>query len=352
VHQACAACPSVFRAGFRKHRVKLEVGMFALPLLGQFQQVEVPAIPDAPIEMNRPFEAAVEGILDHALHWRKSGGAGDEDDRAVRFAQHKVAERPLEADRVAHLHRLENMGGEAPARHQADLQLDIFGIVRRAGEGEGASLTVLEDDVDVLAGGKGDVLSCGQLDDHAHDVVGELLHLVDRADEFPHRGARQGELRLVFDFDVGQRRGAAHQHLAQSALGRAQGIRLIDAWVDLAVEHRALAQAAAAVAAFVGQVDLAAQAGIEDGLAEARFHGPVVGMHADVQFGLGAAAQLRRQPGHQVEQDRDANQQGPDLPQRPVVDERIDRQIEPVEFELDNFHREIGRRLAQHRLDQ
>jgi hypothetical protein len=57
---------------------------------------------------------------------------------------------------VAHLHLLEDMGGEAPARHQADLQLD-GGLVRRAGEGEGAALAVVEDDVDVLAGGEGDL---------------------------------------------------------------------------------------------------------------------------------------------------------------------------------------------------
>jgi hypothetical protein len=65
-------------------------------------------------------------------------------------------------------------------------------------------------------------------------------------------------------------RGAAHQHLACGALGRTECVGLVEAGIDLAVEHRALAQAAAAVAAFVGQVDLAAQAGVEDRFVEAR----------------------------------------------------------------------------------
>jgi hypothetical protein len=29
---------------------------------------------------------------------------------------------------VAHLHLLEDVGGEAPARHQADLQFDVLGL--------------------------------------------------------------------------------------------------------------------------------------------------------------------------------------------------------------------------------
>jgi hypothetical protein len=43
------------------------------------------------------------------------------------------------------------VAGEAPTRHQADLQLDQVGLVRRVGEGKGAALAVVEDDVDVLA---------------------------------------------------------------------------------------------------------------------------------------------------------------------------------------------------------
>jgi hypothetical protein len=61
--------------------------------------------------------------------------------------------------------------------------------------------------------------------------------------------------------------GAAHQHLALRRVLPREDAGLVDARVDLAVKHRALAHAAAAVAAFVGQVDPAAQAGVEDGLA-------------------------------------------------------------------------------------
>jgi hypothetical protein len=42
--------------------------------------------------------------------------------------------------------------GEFAAGHQTDLQFDELGFVRRVGEGEGASLAVVEDDVYVLAG--------------------------------------------------------------------------------------------------------------------------------------------------------------------------------------------------------
>jgi hypothetical protein len=44
------------------------------------------------------------------------------------------------------------VGREAAARHQANLQFDQPGLVRRVGKREGATLAVVEDDVDVLAG--------------------------------------------------------------------------------------------------------------------------------------------------------------------------------------------------------
>jgi hypothetical protein len=87
--------------------------------------------------------------------------------------------------------------------------------------------------------------------------------------------------RLVFDFDVAQRGGAAEQHLACREFLGGQRARLVQAGIDLAGEHRAFALAAAAVAAFVGQVDVLAQAGIEQGFVEADGDGLVVGMEGD-----------------------------------------------------------------------
>jgi hypothetical protein len=48
--------------------------------------------------MDLALEPALEGVLDHALDRREAGGAGDEDDRPLGFAQAEVADRALEAD--------------------------------------------------------------------------------------------------------------------------------------------------------------------------------------------------------------------------------------------------------------
>jgi hypothetical protein len=71
---------------------------------GQVGQVEVLEAAHAPVEMDLALEAALEGVLDHALDRREAGGAGDEDDRPLGFAQREVADRALEADLVAFLH--------------------------------------------------------------------------------------------------------------------------------------------------------------------------------------------------------------------------------------------------------
>jgi hypothetical protein len=84
---------------------------------------------------------------------------------------------------------------------------------------------------------------------------------------------------------------------------RRQRARLVETGVDLACENGALADATAAVAALVGQVDVLAQAGVEQGFVEALLADGLGGMEGDGRFGLGCAA-LGRQPGHQEEQPR------------------------------------------------
>jgi hypothetical protein len=71
--------------------------------------------------------------LEHALDRCESGGAGDEDDRAVAFLLE--GERPgrsAEAQPVANLHLREHVGGEAPTGDQTHVQLDEFALPRRS----------------------------------------------------------------------------------------------------------------------------------------------------------------------------------------------------------------------------
>jgi hypothetical protein len=88
----------VFGRWFGEDRDEVEVVVLARPAGRQLGQVEILERPDSPVEMNFPLQPAREGILDHALDRGEAGGAGDEDDRSLGFAQREVAERALEAD--------------------------------------------------------------------------------------------------------------------------------------------------------------------------------------------------------------------------------------------------------------
>ena len=66
---------------------EVEIGMVVRPLLRQLGQVEVAQLFDTPVEMNFALQAALEGVLDHALDRGEARGASDEDDRPLRFAQ-------------------------------------------------------------------------------------------------------------------------------------------------------------------------------------------------------------------------------------------------------------------------
>jgi hypothetical protein len=216
MHQARAPAPVVFRRRFGKHRDEVEVLVFGIPAGRQVGQVKIGQPAHAPVQVYRTLEAAMEGVLDHALDRREAGGAGDENDRTLGFAQREIAQRAIETDLVAQLHALEHVRGEAPARHQANLQFDEIGLMRRIGEGEGAPLTVVEDDVDVLAGLERDFFSLRQLEHHPHHVVGEFLQVDHARLVLADRAGYRG--RHVVDLDVAQGRGAAQQHLAGGAL--------------------------------------------------------------------------------------------------------------------------------------
>ena len=101
----------------------------------------------------------------------------DEEDGVLAFAQREAATRAFEAQGVAHLHALEHVGGEASAGHQAHMQLDLAALAGTVGEREGAALAVVQQDVDVLACAEIQRLALGQLQQHAHHVLGQTFHL-------------------------------------------------------------------------------------------------------------------------------------------------------------------------------
>jgi hypothetical protein len=74
---------------------------------------------------------------------------------------------------------------------------------------------------------------------------------------------------LVLDFDIFECRGAAQQNLALRQFCGRQRARLIEAGVDPALQDGALAYPTAAVAAFVGKIDVLPQTGVEQRFAKA-----------------------------------------------------------------------------------
>ena len=180
VHEAGAAGPVVLGPGLGQHRHEREVGVLRRPLLRQLRQVQVLPRAHAPVQDDPALHPDVERVLDHALHRREAGRARHEDDRLRGvLAQEERAQRPLEADRVADLHRGEDVRRELAAGDQPDLQLDLAVHVRRGREREAPFLAVAalagQQDVDVLAGIEADRLAVDlELDDH--HVVARLLH--------------------------------------------------------------------------------------------------------------------------------------------------------------------------------
>ena len=207
-------------------------------------------------------------VLDDRLDRREAGARGDEDDRLVRvLAQEEGAERPLEAQDVALLHLAEHVVGELPAGDVAHVQLDQLVVVRRIGHREAAPRAVLEQELDVLAGEELQALVGRQLQVQHHHVVGEPLQLLHAAGQRLHLDV----LRVAPMVRASITRSPSGLRLAEERLALrlllvGQRLLLVHAVVDLPFEELALAAAAGAVAAAIGQDDLLAQRGGEDGL--------------------------------------------------------------------------------------
>src|ERR1019366_4781979 len=156
VNQTAAAGPDIARPGVRHHGHEMEVVVFALPAFGQLGHVEILGPAHAAIQPHGPAQAKPERILDDALDRREPGRTRCEENWPLAIAQREVAVRPFEAQVVADLHCVEHVAGETAARDAPHVQIERPVRIRRIREGKGAALSVVEHDVDVLAGREGD----------------------------------------------------------------------------------------------------------------------------------------------------------------------------------------------------
>ncbi len=145
------------------------------------------------------------------------------------------------------------------------MQLQERVVVRRVRHREAAADAVRQHEVDVLAGEKLQPLVGGKLEVQDHHIGRGALHFV-------HAGGQPLDLDVLdrvdlaaLDHDVGERAGLAEQRHAGVLFGVGQGVLLVLAVVHLALEQLALAGAAGAVAAAVGDDVTLAQRGIEHG---------------------------------------------------------------------------------------
>jgi hypothetical protein len=270
VDKAGAARPVVFRHRIGDHRHVAQVGQLGHVLAQPVVHVEVLGPAAAPIERGRPGDALVRHVFQQRLDRREAGARGEQDDRLVGLlAQEEAAVGALDAKDVLFLHCAEHVVGELAARHVADVQ---FEARARRGQGVGrighrvaAPRAVAQDELDVLARVELQRLARRQLQAHRHDVVRLLAerehahrHLADR------EGAGFGDL-ARFEHHVAECAGAAGQHVAGQLFLGAERLALVRAQRDLARELLALAGAAGAVLAAIGQPDALADGGGEDG---------------------------------------------------------------------------------------
>ena len=350
VHEPGPAVPVILRARRRQHGNEAEVRVLGRPPLRQIREVEILLRAHAPVENHVAPDPGVERVLEHAFYRREAGRARDEDHRLVAvLAQEERTERALELDHLAHLHAVEHVGREASSGNEPDLQFDFAARVGGGREREAALFAVVEQDVDVLPGAKAQRPLADQGEAHLHHVVGKARERHDACAMPMHGKPCRCNARHVFEFDVGERRRTARQHLARGDFGVAQRIGLVDAVVDAAGQQRAFAYAAAAVAAIERKRDLLAQCRFEQRFAGVPGHDPMIGMDQHAEL-VRAREALRRQPRQQHEQQRAGTDDHPYGTDRPAVEQGKYRQVEPVERKRRGDRAEICDPLAHRRL--
>ena len=260
-------------------------------------QVQVTGSTPTPVQGGRSLDAFVLHVLDQGLDGRKARARGQQDHGFVAvFAQEKTPQGALDPQDVFLFQGAKHMIGEHPARHVPDVQLDLARQrVRRVGHRVAAARAVAQDELDVLAGAELKVLVGSELH-RQHGHVGRgLEHGDDTGRQLEHRelaGAGHG---AGLDGAIGLRPRAAGQDEAGGLVLGRQRLGLVLAVHDLAVDQLALARAAGAVLAAVGQADAAADRGAQQGLAgqrgigAERHEGPVGG-HQCRGFGVDGPA--------------------------------------------------------------
>ena len=169
--------------------------------------------------------------------------------------------------------RAEDMVGELAAGHVAHVQFDrrrAAQVVRRIGHAVAAPGAVAQDELDVLSGAVLQVLVGRQLQAQHGHVGGGPVDAQHAAGQLEHRVFAGAGHAARFDDAVGLRRGAAGEDEAGLLLGHRQRLVLVRAVDHAAFEQPALARAAGAVAAAVGQADALADGGRQDGARRAR----------------------------------------------------------------------------------
>jgi hypothetical protein len=227
----------------------------------------------AAVQMDRPGQPLVQRGAHDRAHRRQPGAAGDGHDRAgVLLTQVRGAERAADAHQVADLHAVADPAAH-PAGQHADVELELR-LARRAGHGIVARRVGGEGELQLgeLTGGEG--VGAARLDreaQHQH-IVREHLAGADPALQHArgmHDEVLGGE---APDLHVAPHLRAAGEHDVAGALRGRQGVLGVLQLEDLAGDVLALAGAAVARLAAVGEAHPVAQQRGEDGLAVLRRH--------------------------------------------------------------------------------
>ena len=175
------------------------------------------------------------------------------------LAQEEAAERAFDAQDVLLLHRAEHMVGELAAGHVAQVQLDrrrAAQVCRRVGHRVAAPRAVAQDELDVLAGAvlEGRGWPAVAASSPRHRAPGGRSAARARASSAPGTRRRQARLRASTTQSVC---GVAQQVRIQPASSSAadKAFRWCTPWITRPFEQAALARAAGAVAAAIGQAD-------------------------------------------------------------------------------------------------
>ena len=239
--------------------MQLQRRVVALQRLQPGQAVQVARRAHADVQMDGVAHALRQSAPHDGQDGRQPGAAGHAQHRAlVLAAQVGGAERAAELHAVAHLQGVGDVAGDAPVRHQADVELEQL-VAAEARHGIRPGVLRAELKLHVLAGRELDRL--GRPQQQALDVVRQVLdgdHAgLDDAGRVHHDLVGFRDLDGAGLGDV----GLAGQHEASVAIQRA--LLLAATLHHLAVQHTAAAGAAAPGHAGVGHRHLRGLQGLQ-----------------------------------------------------------------------------------------